>query len=110
MRSRRYRLASPVRGTLRQNFNWSAINIDSPVLVTAAEWAPFVGAIAGFKTNGRPNLGAAPVWVSNIGPHGGPGAEAGGVEFLLHVDFDHPLFVVVTISVFDTIETFEFLQ
>jgi hypothetical protein len=32
------------------------------------------------------------------------------VGSLLHVDLAHPLLVVVTVSVFDTIETFEFLQ
>jgi hypothetical protein len=103
--SQRFRLTGR-QGTSRFNWNWSAINIDSAVIVTAAEYADFVGSIAGFKTVGRPHLGAARVWVSNIGPHGGPGGEAGGVEFLLHVDFDRPLDVVVTVTVMDNIEDF----
>jgi hypothetical protein len=94
------------QGVSRHNFNFGAINIDSAVIVTAAEIADFVGAISGFKTVGRPHLGAASVWVSNIGPHGGPGGEAGGVEFLLHVDNPGPLRIMVTITVLETIESF----
>jgi hypothetical protein len=94
------------KGVSRHNFNWDAINIDSAVIVTAAEIANFVGAIAGFKTVGRPNLGAASVWVSNVGAHGGPGGEAGGVEFLLHVDNPGPLRIVVTITALENIENF----
>jgi len=66
--------------------------------VTAAEWAP-AGGIFGILT-GRPNLGLANVWVSNIGPHG-RGTEPGGVEFHLHVDWNSPLFVVVSITVLE---------
>jgi hypothetical protein len=103
--SQRFRLTGR-QGTTRFNWNWSAINIDSAVIVTAAEYGDFVGAIAGFKTVGRPILGSARVWVSNIGPHGGAGGEAGGVEFLRHVDWDQPLDVVVTVTVLDNIEDF----
>jgi hypothetical protein len=75
----------------------------SAVLITAAEWS-FAGGIFG-STEGRPNLGEANVYVTNIGPHdpeGGPG----GVEFHLHVDWGSPLNVIVTISVLDDIEEF----
>ena len=61
--------------------------------------------MGGPKTLGRPNLGSANVYVTNVGPHGPPG-EAGGVEFLLHVDWNSPLDVVVTITVFEDIEQF----
>ncbi|WP_405817101.1 hypothetical protein OG241_21205 [Streptomyces sp. NBC_01390] len=96
------------KGTIRKNWNWDAINLDTAVLVTAAEFAPdegmqFPGV---FKTQGRPLLGAANVYATNIGPHGN-GAEAGGVEFLLHVDWESPLNVVVTITALDQIEVFE---
>jgi hypothetical protein len=104
-RSVRYVLRG-ARGTVRQNFNWPPINIDSAVIVTAAQYGDFVGAIAGVKTVGRPHLGDANVWVSNIGAHGIDQVEAGGVEFLVHVDFGSPLDVVVTISVLDPIEDF----
>ena len=94
------------QGVNRHNWNWDAINIDSAVIITAAEYADWEGALSGVKTFGRPNLGAASVWVSNVGAHGVAGIEAGGVEFLLHTDWDHPLKVLVTITVLEDIETF----
>jgi len=85
-----------MQGRVRCNVNWPVITADTPVIVTAAEWAPD-GGIFGILS-GRPNLGAANVWVSNVGPHG-RGTEAGGVEFHLHVEWGAPLFVVVSITV-----------
>jgi hypothetical protein len=94
------------QGTIRKNFNWDPIKLDSAVIVTAAEFTPhFGGLYTGIKTPGRPNLGAANVYVTNVGPHG-PEPDVGGVEFLLHVDWDSPLDVVVTISVLDEITEF----
>lgn len=94
------------QGTIRQNFNWPPIKLDSAVIVTAAEFTPQFGGFGGGpKTLGRPNLGAANVYVTNVGPHG-PEPEVGGVEFLLHVDWDSPLDVVVTITVLDDIVEF----
>ena len=106
-RSTRYVLENQ-QGVTRQNFNWDAINIDSAVIVTAAEYGDWLGALSGVKTVGRPNLGAASVWVSNVGPHGVTGIEAGGVEFFLHTDWSSPLKVMVTISVLEDIEGFKF--
>jgi hypothetical protein len=95
------------KGTIRKNWNWAPINLDSAVIITAAEFTPsFGGPFGGPKTLGRPHLGAANVYVTNVGPHGDAG-EAGGVEFLLHVDWDSPLDVIVTITVLDNIEVFE---
>jgi hypothetical protein len=92
---------------IRKNFNWPPINLDSAVTITAAEFSPqFCGLGGGPKTLGRPNLGAANVYVTNVGPHGGAGVEAGGVEFFLHVDWDSPLDVIVTITVLEDIEEF----
>ncbi len=92
---------------LRKNVNWDAINLDSAVVVTAAEFTPnFGGFGGGLKTLGRPNLGAAKVELSNIGPHGRPGGEAGGVEFYLGVYESDPVDVVVTITVLEDIEQF----
>ncbi|HSV67764.1 MAG TPA: hypothetical protein VLJ59_17930 [Mycobacteriales bacterium] len=54
---------------------------------------------------GRPHLGEANVYVTNVGPHDPEGGD-GGVEFHLHADSDSPLDVVVTISVLDDIENF----
>jgi hypothetical protein len=92
---------------IRKNFNWPPINLDSAVIITAAEFTPHFGGLGGGpKTLGRPNLGLAPVYVSNIGPHGVPGGEAGGVEFFLNVDWGSPLDVIVTITVLENIEQF----
>jgi hypothetical protein len=94
------------KGTIRKNFNWPAIKLDSAVIITAAEFTPaFGGPMGGPKTLGRPHLGAANVYVTNVGPHG-EGTEAGGVEFLLHVDWNSPLDVVVTITALDDIQQF----
>ena len=86
-----------VQGRVRLNFDWSPISRLSAVLVTAAEWHP--GTDPEEPEPGRPLLGDANVYVTNIGPHGDPGGEAGGVEFYLHVDWDSPLNVVVTFTV-----------
>jgi len=95
------------QGTIRKNFNWSPIKLDSAVIITAAEFNFVAGGLAGFgpKTLGRPNLGAANVYVTNIGPHG-PEPDTGGVEFLLHVDWGSPLDVIVTITVLEDIDEF----
>jgi hypothetical protein len=91
-----------VQGRLRVNRNWDAITKRSAVIITAAEWA--AGTDPTDET-GRPNLGAANVYVTNIGPHD-PEGGAGGVEFFIHVDWDSPLHVQVTITVLDPIENF----
>lgn len=90
------------QGRVRINHNWDAINKRSALIITAAEWR--AGADP-FDATGRPLLGEANIYVTNIGPHdpeGGPG----GVEFHLHVDWDSPLHVQVTITVLDPIENF----
>lgn len=98
-----------VKGARFMNFNINGASLtkDSAVLVTAAEFAPDEGMYfpGPFQTQGRPVAGAAPVYVTNVGPHG-DGREQGGVEFMLHVDWGTPLTVIVTITVFDPIEQF----
>lgn len=91
-----------VQGRVRRNFNWPPIKKESAVIITAAEWRP-AGGIFGVL-EGRPHLGNANVYVTNIGVHGDEGGGAGGVEFHLHVDFDSPLNVIVTISVLENVE------
>ena len=91
------------QGRLRKNVNWDPIHEKSAVIITAAEWRPSGGVFG--LTSGRPNLGDANVYVTNVGPHdpeGGPG----GVEFYLHVDFNSPLDVIVTITVLEDVEDF----
>lgn len=93
------------QGRLRKNFNWPPIRLDSAVIITAAEFTWAGGTMGGPKTLGSPNLGAANVYVTNVGPHG-YSPDTGGVEFLLHVDWDSPLDVIVTITVLDDIVQF----
>ena len=57
------------------------------------------------KTLGRPNLGSANVYVTNVGPHN-PEGDTGGVEFILHADWDSPIDVVVTVTALEDIEQF----
>lgn len=97
-----------LQGPIRQNWNWDAISQESAVLITAAQWEFFGGT---FGSDGRPILGEPGqepnVYVTNIGPHGKPGGEAGGVEFLIHADSNSPINVMITITVFDPVESFE---
>jgi hypothetical protein len=97
-----------MQGRTRHNRNWDAISQESAVIMTAAMWQ-FSGGI--FGTDGRPVLGdpghEPNVYVTNIGPHGKPGGEAGGVEFLLHTESNSPVDVMITITVLDPVEKFE---
>ncbi|MDT0309506.1 hypothetical protein RM780_21460 [Streptomyces sp. DSM 44917] len=94
------------QGRSRHNVNWDAIAQESAVVLTAAQWR-FSGGI--FGTEGRPVLGEPGqepnVYVTNVGPHGRPGGEAGGVEFLLHAESNAPIDVVVTITALDPVES-----
>ncbi len=93
------------QGVVRENWFWhGVITTFSVVHITAAE----VG--VGATPNPIPpgaigqdffyHLGEASVWVSNVTPRGG--LTDGSVDFLLHVDWDTPLDVAVTITVEDT--------
>lgn len=94
-----------IQGRVRQNFNWpGVITARSVVHVSAAEvkfgttQAQQVPPIQNFHYH----LGAANVWVSNIGPHRNEfGDDPGGVEFHINVDWPAPLDVAVTITVED---------
>jgi hypothetical protein len=116
------------QGRTRMNVNWPRLSKNSAVLVTASECSfnisnhvnleiPVPGrtpeqAMAAYHEaelkawrKERPNLGAADVYVTNIGPHG-DGREAGGVEFFLHVNWRAPLAVVVTITWLGEVDAF----
>ena len=82
-----------VQGRVRQNINFAPIRQRSAVVITAAE----------LGEGGRPHLGQANVWVTNVGPHNPEGGD-GGVEFHIHSDFPSPINVLVTISVLEDIE------
>jgi hypothetical protein len=94
------------QGTSRHNVNWDAISVESAVEITAAQWQ-FNGGV--FGASGRPVLGdpghEPNVYVTNVGPHGVTGGEAGGVEFLIHAESAAPIDVVVNISVLGTVES-----
>src|SRR5262245_43104829 len=94
---------SNLQGRTRHNFNWGPINKKSAVVVTAAEFH-WPGGLGGLEDI-RPVLGAANVWVTNVGVHG-PEPGAGGVEFHTHVDWPSPLNVMVTITVLEDIEEY----
>lgn len=94
-----------VQGRVRQNFNWpGVITARSVVHISAAEVA--FGTTQAQPTpptqNFHYHLGAANVWISNIGPHKNAFTDdPGGVEFHINVDWPSPLDVAVTITVED---------
>jgi len=92
-----------MQGRVRCNYNWDWQRMceRSAVMVTAAEW--HAGDDPDDASPGRPHLGEANVYVTNIGPHDAEGGP-GGVEFYLHVDSDMPLDVLVTITDLGLIE------
>jgi hypothetical protein len=89
-----------IQGRVRHNHNWQPIHQNSAVIITAAQFQ-FAGGI--FGSAGRPFLGDADVYVTNIGPHDPEGGD-GGVEFHIHADSNTPIDVMVTITVLDDVE------
>lgn len=94
------------QGRVRQNFNLPGIvnSAQAVVHVTAGEVTQ--GPRTLVETVAQDfiyNLGDADIWVSNISPHFNShfGGEPGGVEFILHVNWDSPLDVGITITVED---------
>ena len=102
MANRTFRVyySSPMNGRVRRNFQ-IPVNVTSVVVITAAEYNP--ENVPPRHPNERVHhLGDANIWVSNIGVHGDDGTPNNGVEFVINVDFPHPLFVVVDITVLDS--------
>ncbi len=81
------------------NFNWPPINANSVVLVTASEYDP--AAPADLDGSAKRFIGAAPIRVNNIAPHGPPSDPNHGVTFWLEVDFNRTLNVCTDITVLD---------
>ena len=75
------------------NFNWDAINHDSTVHVTAAEYSLDPGT----PTSSPRFVGAANVTVRNISPHGPPFDPNHGVTFVVTVDWPDPINIVTDI-------------
>ncbi|WP_295644035.1 hypothetical protein [uncultured Methylibium sp.] len=95
-----------IRGRVPANFNWGIISARSIVHVSAAEVR-----FGTTQVNPQPplqnffyNLGAADIWVSNISPHRNEfSGQPGGVSFIVHVGWNSPLDVAVTITVEDAL-------
>jgi hypothetical protein len=97
-------IARQNQGVVRHNWFWhGVITTFSTVSITAGEVGvggsqqPPPGAIG---QDFFYHLGAASIWVSNVCPYGN--LSNGGVEFLLHVDWDTPLDVAITVTVEDS--------
>ena len=91
------------RSSAWHNFNWNAISAKSVVYISASEGelisGPFDLANAIFHRRGD-----AVICVKNINPHG---ANGGGVEFFLEVNWHSPLDVTLDITILDPPESFE---
>jgi hypothetical protein len=84
-----------VTGRTVFNFNWDAINHDSTVHVSAAEWGRHSPDLASSPRF----VGAANVTVNNVSPHGPPFDPNHGVTFVVTVAWDTPIDIVTDIVV-----------
>jgi hypothetical protein len=101
-----------VRGRVRCNFSWKAINHQSVVLISAAEGRRDART-AGSTADPERFVGAANVTVRNIAPYGtapGEGLEpkdggvvGGGVEFVIDVEWHDPRPIWADIALMDEI-------
>ena len=93
-----------VQGRVRANFSWPGVITNTSVVQVTAGEVKFGG------TTRDPSppfqdfyyvLGDADIWISNISPHHNTfrNDDPGGVRFILHVDWDSPLDVAITITV-----------
>ena len=89
----------PRNGQFQENFNWTPINANSVVLVTASEYDP----AAPPDTDGSAKrfVGAASISVSNIAPHGPPSDPNHGVTYMMNINWGSPLNYCVDITVLD---------
>lgn len=98
-----------IRGTFgrtRHNFNMPGVITSARAVVHITAGEVKFGNVSAHQQTPPQNfyyhLGDAAVWVSNVSPHLNEFAgQAGGVEFLLHVDVNFPIDVGVTITVED---------
>jgi hypothetical protein len=96
-----FRQAYRAHGRTPANFNTPSIHDNSVVLVTASEFTTL-----GNNPHHR-FIGNANVSVSNIAPHGPPFDPNNGVTFVLNVDWDSDLNILVDITVLDSPVVFE---
>lgn len=86
----------PFQNRVTLNFNWNAINHDSVVIITAAEYQ-----VATPPSSEHRFIGAATITVDNIVPHGPPFDPNHGVTFVVNVGWHTPLNIVTDITVLD---------
>jgi hypothetical protein len=96
------------QGAVQHNVNWGPIHEDSTVIITACE-IDLRREGGGGKTPGRPFLGAANVYVSNVAPHNPEGGD-GGVGFVTHAEWGSPIDLAVTITVLEDVEQVDFVR
>ena len=84
------------QGRVTLNYNWGAIDHDSVVIVTASEYLVSTPPSAEHRF-----IGAAPITVENIAPHGPPYDPNHGVTFVVDVAWATPLTIVTDITVLD---------
>lgn len=92
-----------LRGRSVLNFNWDAVDNDSVVLVTAAEFRPDAGSPA----QSPRFVGAATVTARNITPHGPPYDPNHGVTFVVDIGWESPLNIVTDVVVVEAAEIVE---
>jgi len=78
-------------GRVTLNYNWGVIDHDSVVIVTASE----------YTAQKVRFIGAAPISVESIAPHGPPYDPNHGVTFVVDVAWAAPLNIVTDITVLD---------
>jgi hypothetical protein len=81
---------------MNENVGDGSIDENSVVVITAAEITT-----VGNNPHHR-FVGDADIWVSNIAPHGPPSDPNNGVTWVLHIDFDQDLNVLIDITVLDS--------
>jgi len=97
-----------VHGRVPANFNLPGVITSNQAVVhiTAGEivFAAASSVVNGVTQTFKYHVGDAEIWVTNVSPHCNDNfeGEQGGVGYILHVNFDSPLDVAVTITVEDT--------
>jgi hypothetical protein len=96
-----------VHGRVPANFNMPNLirSRQAVVQITAGEitFDTSPSQVGGVQQDFMYKLGAADIWVSNVSPHFNDHfeGEEGGVQYVLHVNWDSPLDVAVTFTVED---------
>lgn len=91
----------PLQGRATLNYNWSIINYNSVVIITASKYP---AASTPPDPSPAPRfVGSASATVENVSPHGPPYDPNGnhGVGFVVNVDWNSPIPIVTDITVLD---------